>query len=286
MNEEYTELMMQQSLSADADAAFFEKLENTSGKKKCFISWKVAVATVCILLLIPVTAWAVESIFGTATVIKTHDITYRDKPGIGLQIHYEDIESYPIVEFPKHLQTLSEKELLTFDTWADAEQYLGIPLLSNPVLTDENTLLCIDNYWPTAPAGARCHGYCLVEDGQLFYGTIRAVYERNKVSFTVSAELTASHPTKTEEALRECHGIHIEYAADCDSEVTTNRIVTQNGIPVTILSVGIGRSTEYIALFAVNDISYQVRSVGMKGAWNNDIVYAAILEVLDGFILE
>lgn len=284
MKDAYTKLMLQQHTANDA--AFYEKLENAQKQKKYRKCWKTAVAAACICLLIPVTAWAAETIFGVTKVTRFNNITYRDEPGAGLKIQYEDIQSYSISDFPEYLQTLSERTLLTFDSWTEAKQYLGISLLSNSILTDKNTYRVNDNYWSDAPVGEHCHGYCLVEDSQLYYGTVRATYERNNVTFSVSAEVTAKHPSYTEERLNEYHSIHIEYAEKWDSQVTTSNIVTSNGIPATILAIGIGETTEYIALFAVNDISYQVRSVGMRGGWNDDVVYAAIMEVLDGFTVD
>ena len=284
MKEAYTKLMLQQNLASDT--TFYKKLENTTKQQKHHISWKAAVAVACVLLLIPVTVWATENIFGVTKVTRFNNITYQDEPGVGLEIQYEDLQSYPISEFSEHLQTLSEKTMLTFDSWAEAKQYFGIPILSNPILTDDNIHRVNDTYWSDAPAGAHCHGYCLVKDGQLYYGTFRATYQRNNITFSVSAEVTVEHPSYTEERLRQYHGIYIEYAEKWNSQVTTSNIVTHNGIPVTILAVGIGESTEYIALFAVNDISYQIRSVGMNGPLNDDAVYAVITEVLDGFTVE
>ena len=176
MKDAYTKLMLQQHTSNDT--AFYEKLENTQKQKKYHKGWKTAVAAACICLLIPVTAWAAETIFGVTKVTRFNNITYRDEPGVGLEIQYEDIQSYPISDFPEYLQTLSERTLLTFDSWIEAKQYLGISLLSNSILTDKNTYRVNDNYWSDAPAGEHCHGYCLVKDGQLYYGTVRATFSK------------------------------------------------------------------------------------------------------------
>lgn len=284
MKDAYVKLMVQQHTSKDV--VFYEKLEHIQPKKRISSTLRWATVAACICLLIPVTVWAAENIFATTKVNRFNNITYQDRPGAGLEIQYEDIQSHPISEFPDYLQTLSEKTQLTFDSWTDAQQYLGVPILSNSIFTDPNTKLMNDTYWSDAPAGAHCHGYCLVEDGQLYYATFRATYERNCIAFTVSAEITAEHPSFTEETLSHYHGTHIEYNERWDSSVTTSNIVTHNGIPVTILSIGIGGTTQYIAMFAVNDISYQVRSAGMKGGWDNNRVYAAITEVLDGFVIE
>lgn len=284
MKETYTKLMAQQHTSEDA--AFYEKLENANAVKKRKPVCKAAIVAACILVMIPVTVWAAEAIFRTTTVIKTNDITIHGEPGIGMQIRYETIKSHSILEFSEHLQTLTENTLIAFDSWAQAEADLGIKLLSNPVLTDENTHRANDNHWINEYTGEHCHGYYAGADGQLFYGTIRAVYERNNLTFSVTAKVTADHPSKTEAMLREYHGIHIGYATDWDSQIATSNIVTKNGIPVTILAIGIGESTSYIALFAVNDISYEIRSIGKEGAWDNDAVYDSIVEVLEGFTLE
>ena len=284
MKDAYTKLMLQQHTSPEADAVFFEKLDSARKQRKPV--WKAAVVAACILLMVPVTVWAAESIFRTSTVTRVNNVTFQEEPGAGLKIRYGDIQSYPISAFPEHLQVLSEKKQFTFDSWEEAKQFFGIPILLNTVFTDENTHRVNDHYWSDAPAGAHCHGYCLIEDGQMYFGTFRAVYERNNITFTVSAEVTAEHPSQTEDRLREYHGIHIEYAEKWDSQVITDTVTTKGGIPVTILSIGIGETTEYIALFAVNDISYQVRSAGMKGRWDDNAVYTAILEVLDGFVIE
>ena len=284
MKDTYTKLMLQQHTAKDA--AFYEKLENTNAVIKRKPVWKAAIVAACILLMIPVTVWAAEIVFRTTTVTKHNDITIHGEPGIGMQIRYETIQSHPISEFSDHLQTLTESTLIAFDSWEQAEADLGIKLLANPILTDANTHRVHDNHWIKEYAGEHCHGYYVGTDGQLFYGTIRAVYERNNLTFSVTAKVTAEHPSKTEEMLREYHGIHIGYDSELDSQVATENIVTKNSIPVTILAIGIGESTSYVALFAVNDISYEIRSIGTKGDWNNDAVYASIVEVLEGFTVE
>ena len=287
MNEAYTKMMIQQDPSPEADDAFYAKLNSFEGKKIRRPSWKTAIAAACVLLLlIPVSVWAAETIFRTTTVTKNYDITVQDEPGIGLEIRYENILSRPISEFSEDLQTLTESTLTAYDSWALAEEAFGIRLLPNSVLTDENTHPVNDDHWIAEYKGEHCHGYYVAADGQLCYGTIRAVYQRNKHTFSVTAKVTAEHPTVTEERLREYHGIHIGYTANWDSQVTTSNIITKNGIPVTILAIGIGEETSYVALFAVNDVSYEVRTIGVEGVWNNEAVYSSIVEVLDGFILE
>ena len=66
MKDAYTKLMVQQHTSEDA--TFYEKLENIGTGRKHKPIWKSAAAVICILLLIPASVWAAESIFGIANI--------------------------------------------------------------------------------------------------------------------------------------------------------------------------------------------------------------------------
>ena len=304
MNEEYTELMMQQSLSADADAAFFEKLENTSGKKKCFISWKVAVATVCILLLIPVTAWAAEYIFSVTKVTKIERPTLDNKPGIGLDIQYENLENHDLKDFSKSLQALEETQVISHASWEEAEKHLGIDLLQNPVLTEDHTknITPFDGSKP----GERehCLGIYRVADGQFISGSIGAGYQRNGVDFIVSATATAQHPTANlDNITNDHHGTSITFLDKNGIDITTEQYMTRAGIPVLIVTVSRNQLNVYDsgaeivecnAYFAVNNVSYSVINYGFsfssldRGTYSGakEKVMEVMLEILDGFVIE
>ena len=75
MHDTYTKLMMHQDLSAEIDAAFYEKLENSIQKKR-IPAWKAAVIAACICLIIPGCVWAAETIFGVTKVTRTERPDY------------------------------------------------------------------------------------------------------------------------------------------------------------------------------------------------------------------
>lgn len=296
MNDRYTKLMLQQTLSPEAEAAFFEKLERASKKRKP--AWKAAVVAACICLLVPVTAWAAENIFGTTKVIQCERPVLDNIPGIGLDVLYDNIENYPIKEFPRHLQKLEEGELILHNTWEEAEAYLGIDLIGNTVLTADDALPVDAFNEPTK----FCQGYYGALDGQFLFAEILSAYKRNDIGFLVTATVTTDLPTANES---DYHNHNITYIDEHNRKIHTQQYTTQAGIPVLIVSVTedtqYNRSqdawdelTDCFACFAVDNVSYEVRinswtfvSYDLRQFESPEAkVMATLKEVLEGFTLE
>ena len=68
MNNPYRNMMEQQHLSEQAKQAFYYNLQHSEHKEKHSFILKMAAVAVCILLLIPITVYAVEHIFGVSVV--------------------------------------------------------------------------------------------------------------------------------------------------------------------------------------------------------------------------
>ena len=68
MNNTYRDLMGQQSMSDQAKQRFYRNLEKAEQKKPASFLRNFAVAAAYVLLLIPVTAYAVGNIFGVSVV--------------------------------------------------------------------------------------------------------------------------------------------------------------------------------------------------------------------------
>lgn len=304
MHEAYTKLMLQQNLSVEADAAFYEKLENTQPKKRMQPTLRAAAIAACILLLIPVTVLAVESIFGVIKVTQCERPTYDDKPGVGLDIQYENIKDYAIKDFPKHLQELEEGEVIYHESWTDAEEYLGIDLLANSLFTDADTRQRPQYFDSWNGPRKHCQGIYRVMDGQFYSASIQAAFHRSGVSFDVAATVTADHPTvNKEDILKYYHGNCITYLDRHGTQIDTEQYTTQAGIPVLIVTVSRNSLNVYNigadildcnAYFAVNDISYEVCISGWSFGTNDLDTYASpkekimatMIEVLEGFTLE
>ena len=297
MDEAYAKLMMQQNPSKELDTEFYEKLEAADTGKKHKPVWKSAAAIACILLLIPVTVWAAESIFG----ITKANICERPTPisgvaGIGLDIEYENIENHSLKDFSKHLRELEESEEVLHENLEKAEEYLGIDLVDNPVLAAEDTRQVA----AFKERGKNFKTYCCIWEEHFLFAEVQSVYHRNDVRFNLTATVTADHPTIDE---MEYHNTRLTYFDEHNREILTEQYVTQAGIPVLIVTVmeydyrddhDNRTILDYFACFAVNNISYKLEPT----AWSFDDddldqyadadekVAATLKEVLDGFTLE
>ena len=178
MKDAYTKLMLQQHTSNDT--AFYEKLENTTGKAKHAPVWKAVAAAVCILLLIPVTAWAAETIFGVTLIEYLEGPDFRGIDSVGYQLQVDNVENIPITEFSPYLQELEEPELAYFNTWEEAEQAIGIEFLDNPILTDENTNPMKSFYTGKNPRLAHVQGNYQALEKTLMLGKIEGKRRRER----------------------------------------------------------------------------------------------------------
>ena len=128
MKDAYTKLMVQQHTSADADAAFFEKLENTARKKQK-PAWKAAVAIACALLLVPITALAAKYILHQPQVAPVekefiqekvaHYGTFKGMETIkekGYEIEYPDLAFFSIEDIPEEYQN-PEATTIAYNSW-------------------------------------------------------------------------------------------------------------------------------------------------------------------------
>ena len=291
MKEAYNKLMMQQTL--ESDTAFYEKLENTRKQKTHRFAWKTAVAVACVLLLIPVTVWAAENIFGVTLIQHLEGTDFRGVDSIGYEVQVENVENIPITEFSEYLQQLKEPELAYFDTWEEAEQAIGIDFLDNPILTDEDTYFMKSFYTGKNPPQARIEGRYQVAEGQLFSVILDAQYYRNRVGFWVSANMTADNPQMTEEWFQIYHGFGKQYyPASKTDGFSVEQYTTENGIPVTIVWPENSYSTPE-AYFSVNNVSYHVSISRYETYTSKETkemaisrVYDVLKEVLEGFTLE
>jgi len=316
MNEAYTKFMLQQDLSRDADAAFYEKLENGTQKKR-IPAWKVAVVAACICLIIPGCVWAAETIFGVTKVTVCERPTYVDnQPGTGLDIVYENIEDYHIEDFSDHLQGLKEYEEVLHESWAAAEEYLGIDLIDNihftandtycrPAFMDKahlNTSVHPDKHTQTLKRfGKNAQSTCWAYNDQLYAARVTAEYERDHTVFLVRAMVSVDLPAEIkEDVYNYYHGYSITYS-DRNKEkvdINTEQYVSPSGIPMLIVTVtskgnlkDCNTSNDWayledcIIFFSGNNVTYSVQAYGSYSRQEEQIM-PALLEFLDGFVIE
>ncbi len=316
MNEAYTKLMLQQDLSKDADAAFYEKLNKAQPKNRMPV-WKAAVVAACICLIIPGCVWAAETIFGVTKVTQTERPTYHDnKPGTGLDIVYENIEDYHIEDFSKHLQELKEYEEVIHESWAAAEEYLGIDLVDNihftatdtyrrPAFMDKahlSTSVHPEKHAQTLKRfGKNAQSTCWVYNDQLYASRVSAEYERDHTVFFVRAMVSVDLPAEIkDDVYNYYHGYSITYP-DRNKEkvdINTEQYVTPSGIPMLIVTVtskgnlkdsntsnDLAYLEDCVVFFAVNNVTYSVHAHGGYSL-SEEQVMPALKEFLDGFVIE
>ena len=298
MKEAYTRLMIQQHTSETSEALFFETLEQAEKKPKRSV-WKVVAAAACVLLLIPVTVWAAENIFGIINVSQLERPIYDNKPGIGIDIQYENLEHHELEDFSAQVQELEEGQILYYESWQEAENYLGLDLLENPLFTAEDTKRMTPFNGKKLGQRAHCTGTYWASDGQFYAGRIQAGYQRNNVEFLVGAMASAQHPNVDLNIISNSyHGTSITYMDRNNARIDTQQYTTAAGIPVLIVTVTRGAQNifdsgliECTAYFAVNNVSYTVSYSGGSydshdaDQWANQVM-GVITEVLDGFTLE
>lgn len=294
MNNAYRSLMKHQHLSDQAKQTVYNNLHSNESNKPKFTFLKVAVVATCIMLMIPMTVLAVESIFSIARFDLIENATIDNQPGVGYTIRFDTIQNHPITDFSEHLQNLEQTTVVSYDSWDEAEEDLGIDLISNSILSDGETEQILPYVPKGTPQTPHCEGVYLVADGQLYASHISAVYKRSRVNFMVSAQLTAEHPTIGDEELQCYHGIELVGYQEDDPSFTTEQYTTKNGIPMIIsiahaddsIRDGTGFRagyTDFRVAFAVDNISYEVWVCGCEGAWNDSHIYTVLCEVLEGF---
>ena len=277
MDKQYKNFMKQQNISAQSNRKFYEKLEN-AGSRKRSIRWKGLVAAVCIALMIPITVFAAEYIFGTPKV-KLGKLDWYDGPN-GYSITFDQVDSFPMDAFPKELQTLSEHKRIPYDSWEAAEEALGIDLLNNTFLSNAEQITM--RYEDTKYA----HSTILYSQhkGQLYYVSTMASYQYDQLQLDLKAKLTVAHPEMDEETKQALLGLEGAVIKPNDVEISYEEYATKAGIPVVILRKNLDRVIQYTAVFAVNDIAYELT------AWVSPERQAQekqiLLDALDGFLLK
>ena len=303
MKETYTKLMVHQEPSPEADAAFFEKLELAQPNKKMKPLLRAAIVAASLCLLIPVTVYAVTNFFNRMQVTKTERPTLDNKPGIGLDIVYEDIEYLPLSSFSQLVQDLEEPAEALYDSWIDAEEYLGIDLINNALFTAEDTRFMA----AYGERGKHCQSLYYVWDGQFAGFKMGTTFRRRGIEFGVSALAMTEHAAEydyDEDIRNNYYGSSMTYVQYPVREVTisTEEYITKGGIPVLLVTVtrdardstSPNEVKQLFAFFAVNNISYRVMMGGYSVVLSEienftnkeEMIMATMYEVLDGFVIE
>lgn len=275
----YKHLMEKQIVSAETTAKFYEALEKPDKKRKSF-RWKAALIAACVALMIPLTVFAASNIISQPKV--KIGATEHFPNRIGYILRFDNMQSFPLSTFSKNVQGITEYKQSYLNSWAAAEKTLGIDLMHNTILEDDNTAKGrIVN-----PDGHSAHcviSYC-TSDEQLYYVQVDATYiVKSKHTFSVKAKIAVEHPNLTADETQILHGITIGYPDN--TTISYEEHTTKEGIPVAMLTTqGDSNYIHGIASFAVNNIAYEIHFTSTLN--EQAVEQALLLEILDAFVLE
>ena len=287
MNSAYRKMMEQQCVSDGAQQAFYEKVQSVQMRKRKPVFVKAAAIAACICLVIPLTAYAVEAIFGISVVEIIEDGTLWGKPGAGYRTNYPDAISRPLSDFPEAIQKIDGYTQKVYESWEDAENELGINLVENTFLSGEG--VAKDFCYLLEVDGIKGRKHCFAsyegKDGQFYRATVTAAYRHQDMHITVRSAVTAEHPAISEEDEELMHWSGVRYDSSYVEEIVQEQYATANGINATIVTVDWtgSHATDYEASFSANGASYRitVRSYDPKqDAQSKDV----LIEILEGFV--
>lgn len=261
MEKQYKNLMAQQKLSADVTADFYEKLENTESRIKK-PRWRGALVAACLLLMVPLAAYAIGNIFGVSVVDIVKGNTNTGKLGTGYVVHYPDAISRPLSDFPKEIQTMEDYRLTCYDSWKQAEEELGITLINNAFLFDEKVTKerAYNLNKDGVPGRVHCYAYYNGLDNQFYRATITAAYRYDNMHITVRSTVTCEHPAISEQEAYNMHWHGVSYQDRDVEDIYQEQYFASNGINATIVTVDRtgGKTTNYEASFTANGASYRI----------------------------
>lgn len=251
MDKQYKIMMEQQHIDAEITKHFYGVLEKKQPQRKA-IRWQIALAAACIILMIPFTALAAKNIFGTPK-IKIGKLDWHNSPN-GYSIQFENVDSFPLETFPKEIQTLREMKRIPYNSWEDAEKALRLDLLNNAFLAHAEKLEM--DYEDTG--ASHCRILYNTYEGQLYYVSATANYKYKGLQLDIQAKITVDHPELDEETKQLLLGLEGVINRPTVVETACEEYTTTAGIPVVILHWNLDQVIRYVAVFAVNDISYEV----------------------------
>ena len=278
MEKQYKHLMEQQSVDTEVTAGFYEKLKNTGTRRKTF-RWKMALAVACIALMIPITVLAASNTFRKGDV-QIGNVPHFPTIDNSYSVRFNDIQSTPLSALPKEVQSITEHKRDYLNSWAAAAKITGMDLLRNTALENDG-IAKIGVLYDGEPA-AHCIVSYNTSDEQLYYVGVEASYYYQNTSFYVRAKLTVEHPDLTEEEKNTLHGITV--GMNYDVQISHEEYTTAAGVPAIILRSEADGWLFYHAVFAVDNISYEIQVRGSTKA--EAATREALLEVLDAYVVE
>lgn len=287
MNNPYRNMMEQQHLSEQAKQAFYYNLQHSEHKEKHSFILKMAAVAVCILLLIPITVYAVEHIFGVSVVEMITGVSSRGKDAIGYEVTYPELSNRPLSDFPEEIQIMDGNKLSTYSSWVQAEEELGITLVNNHFFADEEVTneYAYDLKEEGIFKRVHCFAYYNGLDNQFYRASITAAYRYDNMHITLRSTVTCDHPAISAEESKELHWSSAYYETEDVEQISQEEYTTTNGITANIVTVDRtgSKSTDYEATFSANGASYRI-TIHTYDKGRDTEVKDTLIKILEGFI--
>lgn len=287
MNNPYRKLMEQQHLSEQAKQAFYYNSQHYKRKKAYPFILKVATIAVCILLLIPITVYAVEHIFGVNIVEMLTGETIHGKDALGYEVSFPGISYRPLSDFPEEIQKMDGHQLAVYSSWKQAEEDLGITLVNNSFFEEES--LEKANAYDLKYDGVFSRVHCFAHyeglEGQFCSASITAAYQYDNMQITLYSVVTCKHPLISDEDAFRSHGSGVLYYSDEVEQILQEQYMAANGITANIVTVDRtgSKSTDYEATFSANGASYRI-TIHSYQTGRDAEVKDTLIKILEGFI--
>lgn len=281
MMNQYSRLMADQTLSEAAASRFEAALQEKTPSRRRPLRLCLAA---CFLLLVPLAVAAVVGGFGQP---KSQPMTNPPRAGKGYVTSVDGVYPRAVTDFSPELQTLNASVSKEFDSWQEAEAYIGFTLLDAPALFADD----VHRYKLQVGTGAdRERIHCVtsfVGDGQLYFGCVNAHYQKEHFYIDLRATVAVEHPQMTDEMLEQLHKGGAFYPGTQVKTISTENITTQAGLPVCITTVELNRgaSNQYDATFFINGVSFRLQVNG-QGVSQNEEAKALLLEILESIRVE
>ena len=287
MNNPYRNLMEQQHLSEQAKQAFYYNLQHSEHKKKHSFIPKMAAVAVCILLIIPITVYAVEHIFGVSVVEMITGVSSRGKDAIGYEVTYPELSNRPLSDFPEEIQIMDGNKLSTYSSWVQAEEELGITLINNHFFADEEVTneYAYDLKEEGIFKRVHCFAYYNGLDNQFYRASITAAYRYDNMHITLRSTVTCDHPAISAEESKALNWSSAYYETEDVEQISQEEYTTTNGITANIVTVDRtgSKSTDYEATFSANGASYRI-TIHSYDKGRDAEVKDTLIKILEGFI--
>lgn len=285
----YRKLMEQQCLSEQSVSSFYEKLQSGERQKTHSGFAKIALIAVCFCLLVPISAYAVESIFGISIVDWVDRTTSKDQPGTGYDIYYEDLKAHSISDVSEDLRTLEGNVRSIHSNWQDAENELGIQLVNSPFFTRSD--ITKENAYDLRYDGIFERVHCFADyegrDAQIYSASVTAAYRYEDFSITLRSAITFEHPTVSKDEADGVHEFGVTYPNSVVEIITKEQYTATNGINATIITIDRkgNKTTDYEACFAANEASYRI-TIHSYEVGQDEEAKALLIEILETFVFE